>query len=60
MTGVGDAYELKRMRGLRLIDVKELQIVENPAGVAIDRHRKQILAVRGRRREPDLVVENNG
>ena len=41
---------IERMRRLRLIDVKELQIVENPAGGAIERHRKQIFAVRGRRR----------
>ena len=53
--GVG----VERVRELRRRDVEQLQVVQRLAGVLVERHREQLLAVRRRGRQPDLLAEDD-
>ena len=48
------------MTELRLLDLEDPLVPQNPAGAAIHAKNEQAAPVFGRRREPDLVAQNDG
>ena len=51
---------VERMRELRRRDLEELQVEQNLARVAVERHGKELAAILGRGRHPDLAAQDHG